>query len=508
MSFFIFDAMKNIFYRYALIIFCLLGCNSITRAEKVYDFNATCQQAYNEITSLKLISGQKLTAAARQQNPDNLIPDLLDSYIDFFVLFFNEDPAEYKIRKPRFDIRLRNLESGPKQSPFYNYCRSAVYIQEACIEIKFGERWAAGWDFRKAFTLIKENRKKFPAFTPNDMIFAPMQVVAGTIPDGYKWLAGLFGIKGSIKEGMSMMERFVNSNDAYAHLFNNEAAFYYCYLKFHIENKPDAVFKYIVDKKLDLVNNHLLAYMAANLGLNDRRNDYAKNVILKRNTSTEYLQTAVWDFEMGYLKMRHLELAEAAKYFENYASKFKGKFYLKDGLEKLSWCYYLQGNQTAANAARELVLKRGNSESDADIQALKDAKSGVWPTPILLKARLLNDGGYNKDALSLLSGKNANDFTKPEEQLEFTYRLARIYDDLEKTDEAIKIYAAAIKLGTGRPEYFAARAALQIGAIYEQQGKKDQAIVYYQQCLNMASHEYKDSIDQKAKAGIERCKGR
>ena len=76
------------------------------------------------------------------------------------------------------------------------------------------QRWAAGWDFRKAFSLIKDNRKKFPSFVPNNMIYGPMQVVAGTIPDGYKWLAGLFGIKGSISNGMALMQNVINSNDA------------------------------------------------------------------------------------------------------------------------------------------------------------------------------------------------------------------------------------------------------------------------------------------------------
>jgi hypothetical protein len=48
---------------------------------------------------------------------------------------------------------------------------------------------------------------------------------------------------------------------------------------------------------------------------------------------------------------------------------------------------------------------------------------------------------------------------------------------------------------------------LQTAQIYERQGKKSLAITYYQKCLDMDDHEYKDSIDQRAKAGISRCKG-
>ena len=168
---------------------------------------------------------------------------------------------------------------------------------------------------------------------------------------------------------------------------------------------------------------------------------------------------------------------------------------------------FLQGNTNAAENARQQVLTKGSETTDADKQAAKDAKSGVWPNPLLLKARLLNDGGYNNEAIALLTGKSAADFTKQEDKLEFAYRIARIYDDVGRDSEAIKMYLLAIKLGEDRTEYYAARAALQIGLIYEQQGKKDIAIKYFQECLDMKDHDYKDSLDQKAKAGIERCRG-
>ncbi len=476
-------------------------------AGKVFDFNAICQQAYKEITSLRLAAGQQLAAEARKQNPDNLIPDLLDCYADFFVLFFNEDPAELKIRKPHFDAALSRLEEGPDSSPFYRYSRSVVLIQKACVEIKFGERWAAGWDFRKAFALIKENRKRFPSFVPNNMIYGPMQVVAGTIPDGYKWIAGLFGIKGSISNGMVLMNNVVNSNDAYAKLFSNEAAFYYCYIMFYIQNKPEEVFRFINQKKFDLVNNHLLAYMAANLAINNKQNEYARSIIQNRNTSPAYMQTPVWNFEIAYVQLRHLELAEAAKNFEYFLSHFKGKFYVKDAYEKLSWCYYLQGNTTAASNMRQLVLKKGNTDTDADKQANRDAKSGKWPNMLLLRSRLLSDGGYNENAIALLRDKSIDDFPAIEDQLEFTYRTGRIYDDLRRDDAAIKSYLTAISIGENRTEYYASRAALQIGMIYERQGNKTMAVQYYTRCLNMANHDYKDSMDQKAKSGIARCSG-
>jgi len=489
------------------LLLSLLFCSVIAKAEKVFEFNSTCQQAYKEITQLKLNNGLALIQKAKQQNADNLIPLVLESYIDFFTLFFNEDASEYKIRKPRFEERIAAIKQGPKSSPFYNFCLSAVYMHKAAVAIKFNELVSAGLDSRRAYQYIKDNKKVFPTFIPNDLLYGGLQAVIGTVPKGYKWIAGLFGMKGSVTDGMKTVTSFVNSNDPWARLMFNEASFVYCYLEFYIENKKEEALQFMQTKKLDVVNNHLFTYMAANLALNNKQPEIARNIVLNRNKSLDYLQTPVWDFQMGFVKMYHLETQEAAKYFESFLRNFKGNFYVKDVYQKLSWCYYIQGNMPAAQEARRNVINKGAANADADKQALKDAKKGTWPNIILLKARVLNDGGYNNEALVLLNGKGNANFTKEEEQLEFAYRVARINDDLKKYDDAIAFYLKAIAIGEKRTEYYAARAALQIGIIYEKRGDKKKAIIYFEQCLEMENHDYKDSLDQKAKSGIARCKG-
>jgi tetratricopeptide (TPR) repeat protein len=180
---------------------------------------------------------------------------------------------------------------------------------------------------------------------------------------------------------------------------------------------------------------------------------------------------------------------------------------VKDVLQKLSWYYYLKEDQVMAEKYRAMILKKGGLDTEADKQALKEAKSSVWPHKLLLKARLLNDGGYYWEALNLLMGKRYTDFSKPQDQTEFVYRAARLYDDLGDKEKAIDFYKQAIALGENRTEYFAARAALHIGNIYEKRNEKKTAISWYQRCLDMEDHDFKNSLDQRAKAGIARCKG-
>ena len=167
------------------IILAFFSLASIANAEKVYEFNSTCQQAYQEIIKLKINNGIALIGKAKQQNPDNLIPIYLESYVDLISLFFNEDAAEYAIKKPKLEERIKLLEQGPQNSPFYRFCLSEAYVQKAFIEIKFTENWRASWDIRKAFVLIKDNKRLFSTFTPNDLIYGGLQTVIATIPSGY-----------------------------------------------------------------------------------------------------------------------------------------------------------------------------------------------------------------------------------------------------------------------------------------------------------------------------------
>jgi tetratricopeptide (TPR) repeat protein len=97
-------------------------------------------------------------------------------------------------------------------------------------------------------------------------------------------------------------------------------------------------------------------------------------------------------------------------------------------------------------------------------------------------------------------------FTSAGDKLEYVYRIGRIYEDLGKETEALSFYKQTIQLGANQTAYFAARAALQAGQILEKRGQKQEAIAFYEQCLAMEEHSYKNSLDQRAKAGIARCK--
>src|SRR5450432_2933212 len=469
-----------------------------------YDFNTECRKAYDEIIKLKLNTGKQILDAEKKTHPANLIPYFLDNYIDFFTLFFNQDPEEFNRRKPSVEKRLTLMKKGDPASPFYLYTRSVIYFQWAAVDIKFGERWDAAWSFRKSFLAGKENLHMFPDFHPSRMLHGSMQVAAGTIPAGFQGLSSLLGIHGTIDAGMKNLENMMNATDPDALIFHDEAAFYYLYLKFYILNQREQVFQYIHQQNWNTRNNHLFAYLVANLSLNNQDASVTEEIIRHLNRDPGYLDMPVWDMQMGYAVADRLDPG-SIKYMDRFLLRFKGKFYVKDVLQKISWIYYLQNEKAKAEAARARILVSGSTELDADKQALKEAESGRWPNQSLLKARLLDDGGYYAQALELLADKQLSSFPDPTDQLEYSYRIGRIYDALGRKNEALTAYLEALRLGAYRREYYGARAALQIGYIYESRGDKKNALIYFKKVLDLKSHDYKNALDQKAKAGIERC---
>ena len=121
-----------------------------------------------------------------------------------------------------------------------------------------------------------------------------------------------------------------------------------------------------------------------------------------------------------------------------------------------------------------------------------------------MRARLFFDGGYYSKALKEIVGRKISDFKHFHDQLEITYRLGRIMQMEGQTDKAVEYYRSTLKNGASSSYHFAANSSLMLGNIAEKKKDFIGASEYYKKCLSLSYDRYKNSIDQKAKAGLER----
>ncbi len=471
-------------------------------ADYVFDYNQRCDAAFNAYLSLHLDEGTNFIKQEIRTNPYNLMATFISDYEDCMLLFLNGNKGEYNQRKGHLDERMNLIEKGNKNDPWYRYCKAGLYLHWALVYVRMGENMKAVIAFRKSYLLAKENQQKFPSFKQNNIILGLEETAAGTIPDDYKWVASIFGLKGSVKKGIARFTSFLQSTNDDEPL-RAEAVLYNVYLRFYLLSQQEEMWRFINSADFPTKDNLMHAFVKTNLALNYRKAAVALQTMKGAQTDKAYDDFPILDYETGSALQQQLS-PDAIAYYQRFINRAKGKFFIKEAWYKLALSEYLQGNVSKAKEALEKVKTEGSTTTDADKNALNFAKEGVFPTVPILQARLLFDGGYFDEALQKLQPLNPASLSAMSDKLEYYFRYGRIYDEQGNDAKAVQFYNQTIRLGSEREEYFAARAALQMGMLYEKQNKKSQALEAYNKCISMPRHDFKASIDQQAKAGINR----
>ena len=464
--------------------------------------STNCIEAYNEMVSFRIGEGRKAITKEIQTDPFNHLIILLQNYEDFVRLSFNDDPSLYIRRKSYKDKRLAFLSKSNKNSPYYRLCKGIIHLQWSMIHIKYQENWKAANDFRKAHALFKENKRLYPNFAETDIFYGAQKSIISTIPKDYQWISNLLGLSGSISQGMKMVK---NGIDSKTPLFQHDALFYYVYLNEILLNDSKKALRLISTYKLDDKNIYLYTFMNSNLMLNNFNSKEAIRIILNRNKSADYMQPIIFDYALGAAYLYTSQYGKAIPYLKKYLN-CKSYFYKKDAALKIAYAYYLMGNDSYSDIYKAKVKTVGTKVTDMDKQAQKIAQESFGDKN-LLKAHLLFDGGSFSHVIEILENDNLKAGLTSAESLEWDYRLARVYDETNKLDDAIIFYKKTLESSNPTNEYFPARAALQLAFIYENKNNKTLATVFFKKVLSLEGHEYKTSLDHKAKSGLLRIQG-
>ncbi|MBL7683970.1 MAG: hypothetical protein JNK00_11480 [Flavipsychrobacter sp.] len=488
--------------RCTLIIALLILLCPPVNAAYYYDYNEQCHKAYSHYMALQFREGNAAIIEEIRNNPENLMATYIADYADCMLLLFNGDRKDYEKLHFHLNSRLGKLDKGDPSSPWYRLCKAGIYMHWAFIYIRLGENFKAAATFRKSYILLKENKKRFPDFEYNDIFFGLEEAVVGTVPDDYKWIASIFGLKGNVKKGVSKLSHFINTHNQQSPLYY-DAVIYHTYLSFYLMSEQESVWQYVNSTKFPAENNLLFSFIKTNIALNYRKTDAAIQVLNKMQQMQGYSSIPAFEYEMGSALYYKLD-DNAMQHFEKFQNSYKGEIFVKDAYSKMANIAYLNGNRKLAQYYLDKIKTNGSTDVDADRKAARFAENNVWPSPVLLQASLLIDGGYYKEALQLLSSRKESEFGSVADKAEYNLRMGRIYDELANDDKALQYYNRTIAIGNNAKEYFAARAALQSAFIYEKRGDRVQAVAFYQKCIDMPVQDYKNAIKQQAKAGMNR----
>ncbi|HEY1010210.1 MAG: tetratricopeptide repeat protein [Daejeonella sp.] len=486
-----------------LLLTSLLYLGLTQHSKANFDFNNNCIRAYQAIFDLRLNDAKTLIQNEKKQNPNNGITILLDNYIDYFTLLASENKADYERLKNVKSTRLSALEKQDKNSPYYLFAQAEVNLQWGMLKSRFQDYMSSAMDIRRADNLLSDNAAKYPSFLPNRKSAGLIDVIFGSIPSNLKGVVAALGIKGNAGSGIRTLESLASSLPKSPYSFyKDEVVFFLCYIETDlVHNKANYGKIMGLTSSMDdtsLLKTYLQGYVSAR----SARNDSAIQYLLKRPKGSDYINFPVLNYHLGNAKLNRMD-NDANVYLVNYLKEYKGINYIKDAYLKLAYYFYLRGDNAKYNTFLKMVKTQGSLYDEKDKQALKEAND-TPPDMDLLKARLYFDGGYYPKALAELAGKDASDFKLKRDQIEFYYRLGRIYDESGRDADAIAHYQKAINAGKLSSYYYAANAALSIGNIYEKRNDKAKASSFYKQAIAMKNHEYENSIETKAKDGLRR----
>jgi hypothetical protein len=482
------------------VLFFLVTC-FVSKAQYYYDYNSEIKLTYELIIDLKIQEAQEKIKVLKNSQKNNLSLIHIENYIDFFTLFITEDIGEYNRRVANKSARIDFLENIDLSSQYHRFVKAEILLQWALIHIKFDDKIKAGSNVYEAYNLLEANKKEFPNFIDNNKSLSIIHALAESVPS---WVRKLIGVKGSISQGKEEIEKiskFALANKGY--FYREEVAAIYSYILFYQLNMKDKAINELEKFHFTNTSSPLIAFLQASMYLRNGQNNKCLEALSAYSLKQNQLPFYYLDFMKGRSLLYKQEVG-SDKYLLSFVKKFKGRHFIKEAYQKLAW-YELSFNSNAVQYQKymNLCISEGKDLVDEDKQALKEAKSKVVPNAILLKARILFDGGYASQALTTLVKNEATLEANPKTNIEFNYRIGRIFQALKNYKEAIQYLSATINK-SGSKNYFGANAALQIGFIYEDLKQTKNALVYFEKCLAMDPPEFKNSLHQKAKSGIQR----
>ncbi|RYU92957.1 tetratricopeptide repeat protein [Emticicia agri] len=486
---------------FAIIRVGLLLLLSVPAFASDADFTPNIQKAYAEIFKLRVQTGRDLLT---RENPKNPFRVYTENYADMVELLNSEDEDAYEQLVDKEDERLDLIEETDKKSPYNRFLRAELKIHWALLKIRFGHEVKAAWNIIQAYRLLEENQKLFPKFLPNLKSIGCLHILVGSIPENQKWVTSFLGLKGNIQQGLKELE-----SASHDKTWGLETSFCQFFIQAYILPYTDKVNEALLQAVETHEDNLNLNFLATAISLKWGRTEQAVQLIRKSPYNASYLYFPVFELYKGEINLFKGNYQQASTFYANYIRNFKGKAFLKDTYYKLFLCSWLGGDEKKGLTYIHKIPVAGSTIAESDKAAQKFYenynKTHTLPNKSLIKIRLYFDAGYYAQALNEAENLSENTFSLPKDKADFNYRIARVYHKTEQSDKAIAYYERAILLTDKYKEaqwHFGASAALQLGYIYQEKNQKLKAKNAFEKAISYKRHEYKTSIDNKARAAL------
>jgi hypothetical protein len=456
--------------------------------------------AFQKLTRLELGATKEILSHFQRVQQDKPLTDYLLNYADFLEVFISGDAElweEYKINSAK---RLKRI-AGYEIDEYYYYSIWNIHLHNAFLRVKFGDNIRAGISIYNFYKVLEESVTSQPENFLNLQGKAFFEIFFGMIPNEYLWFFRLAGFRGDYNKGIEYLDTYANLVRKVPGFFE-EARLFQLIVLLQLENKPEEVVKEIENRKdfntMDSPSRFLYALSLIKTGNSE------KSIHILRTYRPEPLE-----YEIVFMRLLLGEVllykgeSGAGRHFEYFLQNYRGIDYRKSAWHRLAMYYLIDKNTENFRYCLKNLQTDGSLLIDPDKQAFSELNYLSDYHPALLKSRLRFDGGYYTQALAELSG-----FTPKgrRQELEFLYRMGRIYHKTGNLLNANVYYHKVIDADRGSGYYFAAYSALMLAEMYAFNNEESKAAEYFRLALRLNQGEYKRSIDFQSRRGLKRLK--
>ena len=287
-------------------------------AKADFIWNENCIKAYNLVMELKFLEGNKILKLEKSENKKNVIPFLIENYIDYLTIQIGERELDFNKLEKNKKNRIKKINTGNSNSPWFLYSKAEINIQWAANRIKFKNYFFAGIEIKKAYDLIQENKKKFPEFYPNYKILGTLNSLIGSIPKKYDWILSLINIEGNIEKGEIEMQKILSElkNNSEFNFLLNETYFIYSFLKMNLHNDTKGMLFLL--NEIKNINNPLIIFASSRLAYKLGKNDLALSILEKYKPNNNDYHFIYFEYLIGIHKQNKLDSSCIDHFFKIY----------------------------------------------------------------------------------------------------------------------------------------------------------------------------------------------
>lgn len=464
--------------------------------DPVWKFDSELEKAYQLVLNLQM--EQAYAKIAQLKGKSNELHRLyVQSLCETVDVLITEDEEKFDFIETKFKERLKFLESTKATSETL-FLRAELNLQRGFNFLNLGQELNAVWAIREAYNLTQQCIALDPNFIPIKKTSGVIQVMVGSVPDKFHWFMSLLGMKGSVVTGQKQLSDLGTSKSS----LSIEANILYYTIKGFINQQVDESTKGLQQLLVKNPGNRLLLFLTVNMLMKNSDSEEALKLIHEIDS-----QSGLAIYYMEYLKgeilLQRGEYAASIQAYQKFIATYKSQNFKKDCYYKIGLCYWLQKKTAEAKLSFEKAKKTGREIAEPDVYAAAQLKEGSFPNQKILKVRFYTDGGYYKEAKEMLLSITPADLTGLKDQTEYYYRKARLAHKTNDLAAAKLFYQQAIDMAGQNPWYFAPNSYLQLGYIAQAQGNYALAKTDFEKALSYKKHEYKASVDSKAKSALE-----